>query len=45
MDLKLDLLDIKIDFLHGVMEEKIYMTRLEGFIEKERKRGSSLSTE
>ena len=34
MDLKLEQLDVKMTFLHGDLEEKIYMQQLEGFMEK-----------
>ena len=34
MDLEVELLDVKTEFLHGDLEEEIYIHQLEGFIKK-----------
>lgn len=33
LDLKLDQLDVKTTFLYGCLDEKIYMSELEGFLD------------
>ena len=34
MDLEIELLDVKTTFLHGDLDDEIYMQQLEGFMEK-----------
>ena len=36
-DLELEQIDVKITFLNGELEEKIYMKQVEGYIQKGKK--------